>query len=123
MFHQDVVAKINARFDNCPVECVENGDKGLKVWDINRASFCDDCPHKTALDRFKKEVEEVLKQRLGDKAKHYRFNDLLKTVRRVAMLEETPKSELSVKSSWLLNSYLDERRKFDRMQDANKSKD
>jgi hypothetical protein len=119
-FHQDAVAKINVRYDNCPTQCVLNREKGLKEWDPHRAGYCEECPHREAADRFRENVDDVMRERIGDR--RYSFTELLTSVRRAAACEGLDPDAITVKSSALLGAYLDERRKYDRYIQSQKPK-
>jgi hypothetical protein len=120
-FYQDDKDRINARYDNCPVECPENADKGLRAWNPARITNCDDCPHKRCMERFKENAGQVLEQRLGDKGKAYRFDHLLRTVRLVSGMEELSHTEISLKAYLMLDAYLIERYKYKRMKEPKPS--
>jgi hypothetical protein len=87
------------------------------VWDFDRKDFCSTCPQRYERERFREEADAVFAERFGESFK-YDFHRLQNLVIEIAGLEG--KTNLTVYSSALLNTFLNERFKFERFKDAQK---
>lgn len=106
------------------MKCGNSGE-----WDIKRKNYCDDCPQKAAqvayLDDDSKHgagLKQLLEERMKNEGAKYDLSKLFTLVLEVAGTEDTPKSRMSAKGRKLLNIFLGERYKYDRLKDSQKPK-
>lgn len=99
--------------NNCPVECV-NSDR---YYNPHRARYCDTCPHKLERDSFKEQVETVISEIIGDRAR-FDFEKTLSLFYQVRNLEDAPREKISVKMAAFLGAYLSEKRRHEAIKDA-----
>lgn len=116
MHHRDRKLAIKPQFDDCFAKCPKNEAKKQRVWNENRRNFCDDCDHKKEQDYFKEQVAEEFDIRFGET--DFDFQQLYNLVIEIAGFEKHKR--LTVYAQSLLNTYLNERWKYDRFKDAQK---
>jgi hypothetical protein len=112
LFHRDRKLAIKTQYDDCPVKCLT----ARKQWDYARREYCDGCEHKKEQRAFRDEADSVFEQRFGEPCED--FHDLYNKVVEIAGLEK--KRHLSVYATALLNTFLNERYKYDRYKEAQK---
>jgi hypothetical protein len=103
---------IKSNYDDCPTKC----ERARKRWDYERREYCGECPHKREQEVFKAEADEVFQERFGHT--NYNFHKLYQAVIEIAGLEK--KKRLSLYSTALLNTFLNEKWKYNRYKDAKK---
>ncbi|HEX8289829.1 MAG TPA: hypothetical protein VF556_17740 [Pyrinomonadaceae bacterium] len=110
LYYRQTIQKLHPRFYSCPTECAYDQ---AKPFDIYRSKFCDGCDKKTLEERLREKVIEHWRKRLGDKSEKFHFDHVFSTLKSVIGFENLPVEKLSVKTSYLLNVYLDEKNKYE----------
>lgn len=109
--------RLSPKFFGCPVECCFDQKK---PFDNNRREFCGDCDVKKIEDKFKADSLDLWEKRLGEKAKKFRFEKIVSVVYTVIGFEDLPPEKMSVKTRHLLDAYLGEKAKFERIEQFNR---
>ncbi len=96
------------------MECPESA----KYFDVNRVYFCDVCPNKKASDGFKGQTLEIITELFGEKESNkFKFEDYKRTLYAVINLQDLSKEKMSVKTNRLLSAYLNEKYRFERIEE------
>ena len=107
--------KTTANYDDCYFKC----DNAEKKWDEKRRTYCDECPHTAAKERFFETAQATFDERFNEQLGRGKFEELLNLVRQVSGFEGS-EDDLSTKSAYLLTLYLEEKSKWERQEEANK---
>lgn len=103
---------------SCPFECLF----AAKQYDFYRSKKCTECPHRIAEEKFKADFEDLIGAIFGQTAFLYKFDKYSKVLFSVISYEEMPKTELSVKNARMLDVYLREKSRFDKIDQLEKEK-